>query len=114
METIDIRKTFDSKFKITKDCQSLRRKGVILEEVKDGLHDLYGPFKCVNEKSDYGMYPAFEVQAVSEKDPNIGYYAYWCRYGIPTFVIGCDTKKNWEAIRNNLIDKGYLRELKNK
>lgn len=93
---------FSKEFPITKDMQSLRKKGVLLEDVLDDLHGLYNFEYLDKTEKPIG---SFAVNS----DRSIGYWFCGSRSGIPSFVIGVKTEEAWKELKAKLKEKGHIR-----
>lgn len=97
----DIKDTFDSIFPVTKDLSSLRKKGVLLEDIANAVKNANNVDEVVEEKYGHSAIPVQET-VITNDDMTIGIYSFSARMGTPTYVVGTMSETDWRQIRSEL------------
>ena len=101
--------SFRTMFPVTKDLHSMRKKGIMQEDIFDELRDDFNieHFASANESSDIGY---ISESIWMSKDKSIGVYVFSCSMGgIPTYEVGVMSNNQWKDVRQGLRDKNLVR-----
>lgn len=91
---------FNNMFPVRRDIGSLRKKGVLLEQVQEWVDQEVDLQPIRNEIIMIGGVAMEELMATTDKQ--YGCYWFGSRMGIPTLVIGAASEEKWIELRTKL------------
>ena len=97
-EAIDIIGKFKKDFPINKDLGSIRKKGILQEDILKSIVQYYKSKNLEFKKIDNQIYNDFVSASetyIKLSDNSVGIYSYYVSSGIPTYKIGVSTKDIW-------------------